>query len=241
MTSLARWRAIYIEKKNIKEKRPPHTSMCDDLSQAIVFRKDIIHEIATKVGKIQNQTLGEHIIRDLNDDINKLLKEKYHWDKRIVELGGPNVKFAFDMVKADGKEVFGSKGYRYFGAAKNLPGVRELFNEPPPSIPKKLRSTLQKSVNTEYFGFETDNEQPIDSKELEEEINILMKNKDKHSMGRDEEKIRRFVLNRAKDYEYEPIIKVIDIPDQNDVQNYFLDQQKKLLLQDVDENFQSAN
>jgi hypothetical protein len=26
----------------------------------------------------------------LNDQINKLLREKYHWEKRIKELGGPD-------------------------------------------------------------------------------------------------------------------------------------------------------
>ena len=38
--------------------------------------------------KIQNAGLGEHAIRDLNDSINKLLREKYHWNRRIRELGG---------------------------------------------------------------------------------------------------------------------------------------------------------
>ena len=32
--------------------------------------------------------LGEFRIRDLNDHINKLLREKRHWQDRIVELGG---------------------------------------------------------------------------------------------------------------------------------------------------------
>jgi pre-mRNA-splicing factor ISY1 len=34
--------------------------------------------------------LGEFRIRDLNDHINKLLREKQHWQDRIVELGGTN-------------------------------------------------------------------------------------------------------------------------------------------------------
>lgn len=34
--------------------------------------------------------LGEFRIRDLNDHINKLLREKGHWQDRIVELGGTN-------------------------------------------------------------------------------------------------------------------------------------------------------
>lgn len=31
------------------------------------------------------------------------------------------------MLDHEGKEVPGNRGYKYFGAAKDLPGVRELF------------------------------------------------------------------------------------------------------------------
>lgn len=31
------------------------------------------------------------------------------------------------MLDSEGKEVPGNRGYKYFGAAKDLPGVRELF------------------------------------------------------------------------------------------------------------------
>lgn len=34
--------------------------------------------------------LGEFKIRDMNDEINKLLREKGHWEVRIKELGGPD-------------------------------------------------------------------------------------------------------------------------------------------------------
>ena len=34
--------------------------------------------------------LGEFRIRDLNDEINKLIREKRHWEERILELGGPD-------------------------------------------------------------------------------------------------------------------------------------------------------
>ena len=37
---------------------------------------------------IQNAGLGEFRSRDLNDQINKLLREKKHWENRIRELGG---------------------------------------------------------------------------------------------------------------------------------------------------------
>ncbi len=36
--------------------------------------------------------LGEFRIRDLNDEINKLMREKGHWEDRIKTLGGPDYK-----------------------------------------------------------------------------------------------------------------------------------------------------
>ena len=42
--------------------------------------------------KILSAGLGEFKLRDLNDEINKLLREKGHWEDRIKELGGPDYK-----------------------------------------------------------------------------------------------------------------------------------------------------
>ena len=67
-------------------------------------------------------------IRDLNDEINKLIREKGHWEARIVDLGGPDyAKNAPKITDTEGNEVQGATGrgggYRYFGAAKQLPGA----------------------------------------------------------------------------------------------------------------------
>lgn len=68
--------------------------------------------------------LGEFRIRDLNDEINKLLREKGHWEAQIKELGGPDYqKVGPRMLDHEGKEVPGNRGYKYFGAAKDLPGI----------------------------------------------------------------------------------------------------------------------
>ena len=48
----------------------------------------IIRDISKSVTAIQNAGLGEFRIRDLNDHINKLLREKKHWENRLRELGG---------------------------------------------------------------------------------------------------------------------------------------------------------
>ncbi|KAH0578765.1 NineTeen Complex (NTC) component, variant 2 [Termitomyces sp. 'cryptogamus'] len=70
---------------------------------------------------------SDYEVRDLNDEINKLIREKRHWDNQIVALGGANYRRNVAMLDDDGKEVPGTKGYKYFGRAKDIPGVRELF------------------------------------------------------------------------------------------------------------------
>ncbi len=57
-------------------------------------------------------------IRDLNDEINKLIREKGHWEDRIVELGGP------DYAKAAPK-VQDSQGFEIQGATGKGAGYRQ--------------------------------------------------------------------------------------------------------------------
>ena len=54
------------------------------------WRREIIQEISQKMAQIQNAGLGEFRLRDLNDEINKLIREKRHWEERIKKLGGPD-------------------------------------------------------------------------------------------------------------------------------------------------------
>jgi pre-mRNA-splicing factor ISY1 len=49
--------------------------------------------------------------------------------------------------------LLGSGGYKYFGAAKDLPKVRELFEKEIPSAPKKSRTELYKRINYQYYGY----------------------------------------------------------------------------------------
>lgn len=86
---------------------------------------------------------SEHVIRDLNDEINKRMREKRHWEKRIVQLGGPDyARTQSQMLDADGSSAQGAGGYKYFGAAKNLPGVRELFEKAERAPKKRTRCVL---------------------------------------------------------------------------------------------------
>lgn len=56
--------------------------------------------------------LTDYEVRDLNDEINKLMREKRHWENQIVALGGANYRRNVAMVDDDGKEVPGTKGYK---------------------------------------------------------------------------------------------------------------------------------
>lgn len=103
--------------------------------------------------------LGEFRIRDLNDEINKLLREKRHWENQISALGGPHYRrYGPRMFDAEGREVPGNRGYKYFGAAKDLPGVRELFEQEPPPPPRKTRGELMRDVDADYYGYRDDDD-----------------------------------------------------------------------------------
>ncbi|KAM7315927.1 hypothetical protein ACRRTK_025051 [Alexandromys fortis] len=90
MTALARFRQAQLEEGKVKERRPFLASGCTELPKAEKWRRQIIGEISKKVAQIQNAGLGEFRIRDLNNEINKLLREKRHWEVRFKELGGPD-------------------------------------------------------------------------------------------------------------------------------------------------------
>jgi len=110
------------------DRRPRMASACKSLRDCERWRGEILREISRKVAKIQDSGLTDYEVRDLNDEINKLMREKRHWENQIIALGGANYRRNVAMLDDDGKEVPGTKGYKYFGRAKDLPGVKELFS-----------------------------------------------------------------------------------------------------------------
>lgn len=80
------------------QRRPALASDCETVSECEKWRMQILREVGRKVMDIQNESLGEQRIRDLNDEINKLLREKGHWERRIIELGGPNYRVCIRFV-----------------------------------------------------------------------------------------------------------------------------------------------
>ena len=140
------------------DRRPRMASSCKDLRQAERWRGEILREISRKVTKIQDYGLTDYEVRDLNDEINKCMREKSHWENQIIALGGANYKRAAPMVKgADGREVPGMRGYKYFGRAKELPGVKELFEtakaeDSELTSYKRQRYAIYENVGPDYYG-----------------------------------------------------------------------------------------
>ena len=139
--------------KDDKSVRPYLASECEDVADCERYRNQIIKEISKKVSLIQNEGLDEHKVRDLNDAINKLMREKGHWERQIKSLGGPDYfRTAPTIAGDDAEEVVPGKGYRYYGAAKKLPGVRELFSRAPPERQKRTRHEMMKGIDADYYG-----------------------------------------------------------------------------------------
>lgn len=134
-------------------RRPTNPLDIDSLSKCLSWRNQVMQEMAIFITDIQNAALGEHKLRALNDEINRMLREKSLWEDRIRQLGGPDFKkVTIRQVDSQGQEIPGIEGYLYYGAAKDLPGVREFLQRPEPNRPAKNIEILKSRVNEEYFS-----------------------------------------------------------------------------------------
>ncbi|KAJ1729238.1 NineTeen Complex (NTC) component [Coemansia biformis] len=139
-----------------KERRPHLASQVGTLDEAEKWRRDVIRDISRSVSRIHDLSLPEPQIRELNDEINRLLRSKNHWEARVLELGGPDYrKVGPKMLDHQGREVPGNRGYKYFGRAKDLPGVCELLDEQSRAAarPRRNRPDLMRRVDAAYFGY----------------------------------------------------------------------------------------
>ena len=91
----------------MRARRPGFAGSVNTVAEAEKWRRDILSEISRKISKIQDGkitlkretidsilivgllvSLSDFQVRDLNDDLNKMMGQKYHWERRIKELGG---------------------------------------------------------------------------------------------------------------------------------------------------------
>lgn len=165
------------------QRRPNLASNCDSVSECEKWRMQILREVGKKIMEIQNESLGEQRIRDLNDEINKLLREKGHWERRIIELGGPNYR-KYERIADEAllKELNPEASlqdeqrgytYKYFGAAKNLPGVKDLYLKKQENSKRLKLPGQMKGIDAEYYGYKSDQDIELQVLEQEAERNLL--------------------------------------------------------------------
>lgn len=144
-----------------RTRRPRAVNSVESVAEAEKWRGQVVREISHKVNKINDPALSEPQIRDMNDEINKLMREKHAWELRIRELGGPNyVRFASKMFDAQGRELPSARGYKYFGRARELPGVKEMLEaetkrqlDDDNARTKAMSGPRPQDITPEYFGF----------------------------------------------------------------------------------------
>eukprot|EP00922_Rhytidocystis_sp_ex-Travisia-forbesii_P032415 GHVS01048156.1.p1 GENE.GHVS01048156.1~~GHVS01048156.1.p1 ORF type:complete len:189 (+),score=32.11 GHVS01048156.1:63-629(+) len=173
MAMLNRWVTMKTNiVKGIQGRRPRNVEGAETVRDCEHWRNQVIRDVSRKISEIQNAGLGEHRIRDLNDEINYLLREKFRWELKIKEMGGADYRTRGGPIDNHGTELMGQGGYRYFGAAKDLPGIRELFEKEPPPAPKKTRAELSRGITPDYYGWrdEEDGELVLAEQAKEQEL-----------------------------------------------------------------------
>ena len=229
--------------KGERDRRPYLASECKDLNQADKWRQEILREIGKKVMEIQNAGLGEHRLRDLNDEINKLIREKSHWERRILELGGPNyIAQGRRIADGDGKESVEDEqkgqGYRYFGAAKQLPGVKELFDKPVARTVRRTRHQMNKNIDADYYGFRDEEDGVLLREEAEAEkamVAAAVMDWEEKEVQRDRDQKRRRgqggggAQDDDQDGQHD-FVAHVPLPDQKDIEGLVLEKKKRDLL-----------
>ncbi|KAF7513548.1 hypothetical protein GJ744_008842 [Endocarpon pusillum] len=130
-------------------RRPKAPSTISQIPVCEKWRGQILKEISRKITKIQDESLSDFQIRDVNDEINKLMKEKWGWERRIRELGGPNYMRGGAVVD-NGREVPGEMFER---AAK-----RHVHGEDYEEKPRAGGDLARRNVDAAYFGYGLDEE-----------------------------------------------------------------------------------
>ena len=111
--------------------------------------------------------------------------------------------------------VVGSGSYKYFGAAKDLPGVRELFTREKPAAPKKGKADLYRRINFEYYGLDQqDDEEMLEEEERYEKIEA------KKDLDRWIEENKEYVKTKLKGISKPTLEQLIELVDDESIEEF---------------------
>ncbi|KAI5467959.1 Isy1-like splicing family-domain-containing protein [Mariannaea sp. PMI_226] len=146
-----------------RTRRPKIITEVTSIAACEKWRGQVLRDISRKMSRIQDPMLSDYQIRDCNDELNKHFREKHMWEVQIRNLGGPNYMRGGKVYDEGGKEIpGGGKGYKYYGRARELPGVKELFeaakSKGPEEKPLEESKDLRRNVDAAYYGYAPDDE-----------------------------------------------------------------------------------
>jgi pre-mRNA-splicing factor ISY1 len=204
-----------------KQRRPHLAADCEHLADAELFRGQIVREITDKIAKIQNPALAEHDVRELNDAINKLQREKWHWNKRIYQLGGLDYNAIERKRRIEQGDTQLHSIYKYYGVAKDLPGVKEHLAKEAKARIKVKRVDLHKNITPDYYGWRDEEDGVLLELEQTATENMLAHifNKAQRTEGSDMEE-------RVADEQHD----FLAVPSQQEIAKILLEERKKALL-----------
>ncbi|KAI8393686.1 Isy1-like splicing factor [Radiomyces spectabilis] len=222
-----------------RQKRPGAASSVNNIGECEKWRRDVLQEISRKVSKIQDTSLSDYQVRDLNDEINRLMREKYYWERRIRELGGAVYSRAPKMIDAEGKEVPGHRGYKYFGRAKDLPGVRELFETEAAEPVSRTRAEIYRNIDADYYGYRDEEDGLILEYEKQREPELVERALNRPDEEPEEEagEAETDQKSQAKDKaDHQPMdldkdVVDVPVPSQEDVEKYLVERRRQELLE----------
>ena len=237
MTALARWRAAEMGTLKAKDRRPYLATECDDLQEAEKWRMQIIREISKKVSQIQNAGLGEFRIRDLNDEINKLLREK----RALGVLGYQSlvVQTIRNLVQRcsmkKGKKCLEIEDTSILELQKICLVYVSYLNKNQPPPPRKTRAELMKDVDADYYGYRDDDDDVLVQLEREEEKKAILEVVQEWKKGRQGDIADNLEPEEEIDFESllsdKPLYTAhVDVPSQEDIKEALLQKRKKELL-----------
>ncbi|KAJ1610471.1 conserved eukaryotic protein [Cryptosporidium canis] len=176
--------------------RYSNTQLTNTVRECESIRFEIMNEISNIAKKLRDSVIDdEDEIRGLNSDINSLLKEKYKWECRIVELGGPNYRSRHGQyIESLGGVSLPNSSLKVFGSASSLPEYRDILPPDQPETAPKIISTPKGANLCEHYYGEI-------TKEEEYKIQILEKEK--------ETELRKNMQQTDKEISAESILKLI--------------------------------
>lgn len=135
-----------------RDKKRPNSRYVSTIKEAERLRQQVFREINNLVTRIQHPGLNEEQLREMNAEINELLREKKRWEYRIKELGGRNYLQASKLVDNQGNLISDTRDYKYFGRAKELPEAKKLLEEETVSEEEEPTVSGELHLGEFYYG-----------------------------------------------------------------------------------------